>query len=202
MTRANAPDDFGSLAVVMGFLTEQQREAVLQLQRALQETGVVKRFGEVCLDRNFLTRDQLAVILRAQGIRVLACRRCRTNFNIHGFVSTETYHCKECRGDLSLPEKPPAPKVSDSVLLSQTELRTTLRTAPVPICPELAGKFPEYEILKQVGQGGMGTVFKAREKAGGRLVALKILAPYLAGDESYVKRFLREAKNLRKLAHP
>src|SRR4029079_11907155 len=108
-------DDFGTLAVVMGFLTEKQREAVIQLQKALEQTGVAKRFGEVCLDRKFLTRDQLAVVLHAQGIRVLVCRRCRTNINVHGFSSTETYHCKECGDDLSIPDKPPSPKVSDSV---------------------------------------------------------------------------------------
>jgi hypothetical protein len=65
----SASDDFGTLAVVMGFLTEKQREAVRQLQKALAETGVTKRFGEVCLDRKFLTRDQLAVILNALRLR-------------------------------------------------------------------------------------------------------------------------------------
>jgi serine/threonine protein kinase len=197
----SASDDFGTLAVVMGFLTEKQREAVCGLQRALAETGVTKRFGEVCLDRKFLTREQLAVILNAQGIRVLVCRRCRESFNVHGFSSTETYHCRECRGDLTLPEKPPSPKVSDSVLLTQTELRTTRRAAPLPISPDLVRKFPGFEILKVIGQGGMGTVFKAREKEGGRTVALKILAPFLSESEQYVKRFFREAKNLQKLDH-
>jgi len=195
-------DDFGTLAVVMGFLTEKQRETVFQLQQALAQSGVTKRFGEVCLDRKFLTREQLAVILNAQGIRVLVCRRCRDSFNVHGYSTTETYHCKGCRGDLSLPEKPPAPKVNDSVLLTQTELRTTRRAAPLPISPELIATFPDLEILKQIGQGGMGTVFKAREKDGGRTVALKILAPFLSESEHYVKRFFREAKNLQKLDHP
>ena len=162
-----ASDDFGTLAVVMGFLTEQQRETVSQLQKALAQMGVAKRFGEVCLDRKFLTRDQLAVILHAQGIRVLVCRRCRDSFNVHGYSTTETYRCRECGGDLSHPEKPPSPKVSDSVLLTQTELRTTRRAAPLPISPELTDKFPRLEILKQIGQGGMGTVFKAREKEDG-----------------------------------
>lgn len=197
-----ASDDFGTLAVVMGFLTEQQRQTVLRLQKSLEQTGVQKRFGEVCLDRKFLTRDQLAVVLHAQGIRVLLCRRCRANINVHGYSTTETYRCKECGDDLSLPEKPPSPKVSDSVLLTQTDLRTTRRTPPLPISPELTEKFPDLEILKQIGQGGMGTVFKAREKGDGRVVALKILAPFLSESESYVKRFFREAKNLQKLDHP
>jgi len=195
-------DDFGTLAVVMGFLTEKQRETVRQLQKALAETGVVKRFGEVCLDRKFLTREQLAVVLHAQGIRVLVCRRCRDSFNVHGYSSTEAYHCRGCGDDLSHPEKPPAPKVSDSVLLRETELRTTRRAAALPISPDLIAGFPALEILKVIGQGGMGTVFKAQEKDGGRTVALKILAPFLSESEQYVKRFFREAKNLQKLEHP
>ena len=197
-----ASDDFGTLAVVMGFLTEPQRQTVLQLQKSLEQSGVAKRFGEVCLDRKFLTRDQLAVVLHAQGIRVLVCRRCRTNINVHGYSTTETYHCKECGEDLSIPEKPPSPKVSDSVRLTQTDLRTTRRTPPLPISPDLIAKFPDLEILKQIGQGGMGTVFKVRGKAGGRVAALKILAPFLSESEPYVKRFFREAKNLQKLDHP
>lgn len=195
-------DDFGTLAVAMGFLTAEQRKKVLELQAHLQAGGIRRRFGEVCLDRKLLTRQQVAVILRAQGKRVLSCPACGKSYNIHGYTMSESYRCRECSGLLAHPDRPPGPKVSDSVLLTQTELRSTTRRAPLPISPEFSALFPDHEILRQVGQGGMGTVFKAREKSGGRLVALKVLAPYLAGNDSYVRRFLREAKNLRKLDHP
>jgi serine/threonine protein kinase len=175
---------------------------VVRLQRELGRSGIRKRFGEVCLERKLLNRQQLFLLLQAQGKRVLVCSACRKSYNIHGYSAAESYQCRDCGGGLTIPDRPPAPKVSDSVLITQTELRTTVRVAPFPVSPELARLFPGFDILKQVGQGGMGTVFKAREKTGGRLVALKVLAPFLSADENYVKRFFREAKNLKKLDHP
>lgn len=59
-----------------------------------------------------------------------------------------------------------------------------------------------YEVLEKLGQGGMGTVYKARDLIVGRWVAVKILAPFLARDEEYVRRFFIEARNLQKLNHP
>jgi len=202
MTPDREGEDFGNLAVVLGFLTPEQREKVFQLQGELERSGIRKRFGEVCLERKFLTRQQVTLVLHAQGKRVLCCSSCRKSYNIHDFSPREIYHCKTCGGTLTLPDRPPAPKVSDSVLITQTDLRTTLRVRPLPISPEFTALFPEHDILKQVGQGGMGTVFKVRERAGGRLLALKVLAPFLSGNENYVNRFFREAKNLMKLNHP
>ncbi|GMV79757.1 MAG: hypothetical protein AMXMBFR7_09410 [Planctomycetota bacterium] len=58
-----------------------------------------------------------------------------------------------------------------------------------------------FEILEKVGQGGMGAVFRARQIAMDRLVALKILPPKLAKDPSFKERFLREARLSAKLNH-
>jgi serine/threonine-protein kinase len=65
-----------------------------------------------------------------------------------------------------------------------------------------ANRIKGYEILTKLGQGGMGAVFKARQKSLDRMVALKILAPHLAKDKVYVERFLREARAVAKLNHP
>jgi len=71
-----------------------------------------------------------------------------------------------------------------------------------PAAAELAGKFPQLEILELIGSGGMGAVYKARQKALDRLVALKILPPDVSRDPSFAGRFAREAKVLAKLNHP
>ena len=62
--------------------------------------------------------------------------------------------------------------------------------------------FPDYELLDRVGGGAMGTVFKARHKRLGRIVALKILKPSLARDKRYVERLRREARIVASLSHP
>jgi serine/threonine protein kinase len=59
-----------------------------------------------------------------------------------------------------------------------------------------------YEMLRPLGQGGMGTVYLAREIALDRLVAVKVLRSELAGDDRNVQRFLREARVAAKLRHP
>ena len=71
-----------------------------------------------------------------------------------------------------------------------------------PAAAELADKFPQLDILELIGSGGMGAVYKARQKALDRLVALKILPPDVNRDPSFAERFAREAKVLAKLNHP
>jgi Protein kinase domain len=59
-----------------------------------------------------------------------------------------------------------------------------------------------YEITAQIGEGGMGQVYRARDTKLGRDVALKILPEALAHDVERLARFQREAKTLASLNHP
>ncbi|MEE8217636.1 MAG: protein kinase [Vicinamibacteria bacterium] len=59
-----------------------------------------------------------------------------------------------------------------------------------------------YEIVSQIGQGGMGVVFKARDSRLDRDVAVKVLPRNLAEDPDALARFEREAKAVAKLSHP
>lgn len=61
---------------------------------------------------------------------------------------------------------------------------------------------PGYEILAELGRGGMGVVFKARQVALGRTVALKMILPHDALHEEQKRRFLAEAKAMALLQHP
>jgi len=72
---------------------------------------------------------------------------------------------------------------------------------PPPVA-ELAPLFPQLEILELIGKGGMGAVYKARQKQLDRVVALKILPPGIGTDPAFAERFSREAKALAKLNHP
>jgi serine/threonine protein kinase len=75
--------------------------------------------------------------------------------------------------------------------------------SPVPTPVIVGAKFDErYLVRRQVGQGGMGTVYAAHDMLLGEVVALKVLRPLVAEDQEVVKRFLREVKLARKVAHP
>ncbi|MGK0198003.1 MAG: serine/threonine protein kinase [Yoonia sp.] len=72
-----------------------------------------------------------------------------------------------------------------------------------PLSPdELAPHFPQLEILECLGRGGMGVVYKARQKTLNRLVALKLLAPERVSDADFARRFEQEAQALAALNHP
>jgi len=59
-----------------------------------------------------------------------------------------------------------------------------------------------YRILKKIGSGSMGTVYKAKQLSLDRVVAIKILNPELSRKEDFARRFLREARTVARLNHP
>jgi serine/threonine protein kinase len=59
----------------------------------------------------------------------------------------------------------------------------------------------DFEVVKKLGQGGMGAVFKARQLSLERDVALKVLARHLADNQEFVARFYREARVMARLDH-
>ncbi|HMB67864.1 MAG TPA: serine/threonine-protein kinase, partial [bacterium] len=59
-----------------------------------------------------------------------------------------------------------------------------------------------YEILEQIGAGGMGEVYKARDVRLDRIVAVKVLPPQFAANPERRQRFEREAKTISSLQHP
>lgn len=71
-----------------------------------------------------------------------------------------------------------------------------------PTVEELAGRLPQLEILELLGKGGMGAVYKARQRQLDRLVAVKILPGEVSHDPAFAERFVREARALAKLNHP
>jgi len=71
-----------------------------------------------------------------------------------------------------------------------------------PAVEEIAGLFPQLEILELIGRGGMGAVYKARQRQLNRFVALKILPPGVGSEPAFAERFTREARALAQLNHP
>ncbi len=72
-------------------------------------------------------------------------------------------------------------------------------SAPSP--EAISTHFVDLEVESLIGHGGMGAVYRARQKRLDRVVALKILSPGLGGDPTFAERFAREARTLAKLSH-
>ncbi|MBI1968134.1 MAG: protein kinase, partial [Gemmatimonadetes bacterium] len=111
------------------------------------------------------------------------CSRCGTQND-----DTSKF-CRSCGLDLTATTPVGAVKGPPSQELTEIEL----------VRQQLA---EEYEILQELGRGGMAIVFKAREKQLERDVAIKVLPFSLAFDKEFVERFQREARTSAKLEHP
>lgn len=74
-----------------------------------------------------------------------------------------------------------------------TEAMASKLLAP-PSHPEMLGRIGRYEVERLIGAGGMGIVFKAFDSELNRPVAVKVLAPHLAGSGAARSRFAREAR--------
>src|SRR5882672_10850608 len=84
---------------------------------------------------------------------------------------------------------------------AETDAGGGTRFEPPPLA-DVAKLFPQLEILDLLGAGGMGAVYKARQPALDRIVALKILPSQSARGVNFTERFNREARALAKLSHP
>ena len=103
-----------------------------------------------------------------------------------------------CQGDLALRRE------LESLLASERKLPSGfLQAPPVTSTPLKPGtKFGSYEIIRLLGVGGRGEVYRAHDPKLGRDVALKVLPPKTAADPNRLKRFQREARAVAALNHP
>ena len=118
------------------------------------------------------------------SVEKVSCQRCGSQL---GSQNTEGL-CPRCLMDLNF----------NSQTMPQGEEATAM---PPLSLEELAQYFPQFEILECLGRGGMGVVYKARQKTLERTVALKLLAGEWQGDTGFAERFEKEAKILAQMSH-
>ncbi len=112
----------------------------------------------------------------------MKCPKCR-------FENPDnTRFCGNCAAPLSIP---------DETLEAHTE---TLAT-PMPDITRGSVLNGRYEIVEEIGKGGMGKVYKAFDGDIDEYVALKIIRPEIASDENTISRFKNELKLARKISH-
>src|SRR5438132_5543910 len=59
-----------------------------------------------------------------------------------------------------------------------------------------------YDLVEKIAEGGMGTVYKGRHRETGLIVAVKVVAPHMVGNQVLLKRFEQEYNAARQLDHP
>jgi serine/threonine-protein kinase len=101
-----------------------------------------------------------------------------------------TIQCLNC----GIPSKAEVSRPDAKLTFLCDDCRETLRNNPQPI--------PNYQMIKILGQGGMGSVMLARSVNDGRAVAVKTLLPEVAVSEQSLKRFMREIEVAASLRHP
>jgi serine/threonine protein kinase len=91
--------------------------------------------------------------------------------------------------------------MAEAMVPTQTAAGSGPSASPMPL-EELQPWFPQLELLECLGRGGMGVVYKVRQKSLNRLAALKLLAPERVADSKFAQHFTREAQALAALNHP
>lgn len=118
---------------------------------------------------------------------VIFCQECGTRFD------EGASNCRNCGA--------PHPRTAETEIVEapQTADATALKALTAELAEALA---PKLQLLRPLGQGGMGTVFLARDPDLKRLVVVKVLSPEFAHHEQARRRFEREAESAAAVAHP
>ena len=175
----------GELLVRQGLVRQEQVDLAIELQASEAKRGVFLRLGELLVAMGVLDGSRIAEVLRLQGREIMVCDNCKTQYNVLGPAPEGGFHCRRCN-------RPLQPMREVTTLSVEETLVSDARSL------EEGREFGEYVILGQISSGGMGTIYKARQKSLDRVVAMKVVDE----EDPESPQFLREARAVARLRHP
>lgn len=214
----------GELAVGKGFVTRDQVEACFRMQLT---SSLPRPLGQILLQEGLLTYDQLEELLFLQAERapaesrapstttgdgpllgqMLLARRWVTLDQLEECVREQMKLSREGvghepLGQILLRKRYITAQQFDEAIRAQGKTPETpkVETKRAALAP--GERFGRYLIVEEIGRGGMGVVFRARDEGLKRDVALKILQEGPGSDARLLERFQREASLAARLRHP
>jgi serine/threonine protein kinase/uncharacterized membrane protein YhaH (DUF805 family) len=127
----------------------------------------------------------------------MKCPKCNTE------NGAEARFCAECGTNLAeVRAKAAEPQIDFGALRTMDEGETKNPRQPSNLLPNGTIFADRYEILQTVGEGGMGVVYRAKDRVTERDVALKLIRADKLGGPDQVKRLIREGVTSRDIRHP
>ncbi len=176
---------FLKLAVKNRLLADDAARDVLREVESRAAAGTPTKARLICVERGLLDRQT------SRDLKHL----------VRSYLETKA----STGGDLESTPATPATATKSSGAKSSGAKGSTARTEKTDRSSDSSlsrRTLGNYKVLERLGSGAMGVVYKARHVNLNKTIALKVLQDRLAGDESYLKRFLLEARAAAALNHP
>jgi serine/threonine protein kinase/predicted RNA-binding Zn-ribbon protein involved in translation (DUF1610 family) len=204
----------GRILVNKGLATEYQVNEALRLQGRMSELGIkpVPPLGEILIRRNYLPKEALDTALQLQNLQLYTCPDCGAPIDFEPAAAAgEEYACAACGAEVPFLFAKMATAVKEALDGAAKEHDLELPDEVRQADADPAKRFGKYVLLREIGRGGAGIVYKAWQRENNAIVALKILphesdtaagvkTPF--GDVEDVKRFYNEIRAHADLRHP